>query len=83
MSHNHSHSDAAETSGLRLFITLILNLIITALEILGGIFSGSLSLISDALHNLTDALSVIISYIAIKLSRISSNESYTFGFKER
>ena len=80
MSHDHSHT-SEDTSGFRLFITLILNLVITAVEILGGIFSGSLSLISDALHNFTDALSVIISYIAIKLSRVSNSENFTFGLK--
>ena len=80
-SHSHSHLQINKISSFRLFITLLMNLLITAVEIIGGILSGSLSLISDALHNLTDAISIIVSYIAIKLSRISSSENFTFGLK--
>jgi cobalt-zinc-cadmium efflux system protein len=50
-------------------------------EIIGGIISGSLALISDALHNLSDAVSVIISYIAIKLKSKDNSPRHTFGFK--
>ena len=66
--HNHSHSNN-DTSTIRLLITIILNFIITITEIIGGILSGSLSLISDALHNFSDGISIIISYIAIRLSK--------------
>ncbi|OGV17253.1 MAG: cobalt transporter [Lentisphaerae bacterium GWF2_38_69] len=64
-----------------MLFTIILNLIIGAAEVIGGIFSGSLSLISDALHNFSDALAIIISYIAIKISKITQTEGFTFGFK--
>ncbi len=66
-SHTHVHIDSL-TSATRLFLTMLLNLLITVVQIAGGILSGSLSLISDALHNLSDAAAIIISYIAIKLS---------------
>ncbi len=79
MSHHHEH--AAPTSGARLLITLILNLIITVAEIIGGILSGSLSLISDALHNFSDGIAVVISYIAIRLNQRPKSEQYTFGLK--
>jgi cobalt-zinc-cadmium efflux system protein len=77
MAHNHSHS----STGVRLLITVILNITITVAEIIGGIISGSLALISDALHNLSDAVSVIISYIAIKLKVRDNSPRHTFGFK--
>ena len=67
MSHHHGYE--ALTSGTRLLITLFLNLLITVTEIIGGIISGSLSLISDALHNFSDGIAIIISYIAIRLNR--------------
>lgn len=66
---------------MRLFITMMLNFLITAAEIIGGIASGSLSLISDALHNFSDGISIVISYIAIRLSKHPETESYTFGLK--
>jgi len=77
--HHHKHTEP--TSGGRLLITLILNLIITIAEIIGGIISGSLALISDALHNFSDGIAVVISYIAIRLDRKPSSVQYTFGLK--
>ena len=77
MSHKHSHS----STGIRLLITVILNVFITVAEIIGGIISGSLALISDAMHNFSDAVSVIISYIAIKLKGRDNSPRHTFGFK--
>ena len=77
MAPNHSHS----STGIRLLITVILNILITVTEIVGGIISGSLALISDALHNFSDAISVIISYIAIKLKQKDNSYKHTFGFK--
>jgi len=80
MSHSHNHH-SNETGGIRLLITIILNFIITVAEIIGGIISGSLSLISDALHNFSDGIAVIISYIAIRLNRKPKDTQYTFGYK--
>ena len=58
--HNQSHShDISEIKGVRLILVMLLNFLITAAEILGGIYSGSLSLVSDALHNFSDGLSKI------------------------
>ncbi len=81
MGHSHNHSHSAETSGWRLLVTVILNFIITIVEIIGGIISGSLSLISDALHNFSDGIAVIISYIAIRLNKKPKDAKFTFGYK--
>jgi cobalt-zinc-cadmium efflux system protein len=80
MSHHHHHNDS-QISGIRLLITLILNLIITAAEVIGGLISGSLSLISDALHNFSDGVAIVISYIAIRLNRRPKSTHYTFGLR--
>lgn len=80
MSHNHSHSTSNST-GSRLIITMLLNFVITIAEIIGGILSGSLSLISDALHNFSDGIAIIISYSAIQLKKKPNTEKHTFGFK--
>jgi len=77
-SHNHNHSHS--TSG-RLTVTIILNFLTSLGEIIGGILSGSLSLISDALHNFSDGVSVIISYIAIRLTKKDNSLKHTFGLK--
>lgn len=65
----------------RLIFTIILNLIITIAQIVGGIISGSLALISDAIHNLSDTISVILAYIAQLLSLKPSTKQSTFGYK--
>lgn len=79
MSHDHSH-DVPE-SGKRLAIVVALNFIITIAEIIGGLMSGSLSLLSDALHNFSDGIAVIIAWIAIKLRTLPRSDHYTFGLK--
>jgi len=79
MSHNHSHQ--VPESGKRLAIVVALNFIITITEVVGGLMSGSLSLLSDALHNFSDGIAVIIAWIAIKLRTLPRNDRYTFGLK--
>ncbi|WP_308558080.1 cation diffusion facilitator family transporter [uncultured Lactobacillus sp.] len=62
------------------FVTL-LNVVITVAEFLGGIFSGSLALLSDAVHNLSDVGAIILSFIAHLISRRSRNQKKTFGYE--
>ena len=81
MAHNHSHQNS-QLSGNRLLFSIILNILITASQIIGGIISGSLALISDAVHNLSDVISLIISYVANTLSNKKKQTLHqTFGFK--
>jgi cobalt-zinc-cadmium efflux system protein len=79
MSHQHDHTEG--TSEKNLFITMLLNFLITVVEIVGGIVSGSLSLLSDAIHNFSDGIAIIVSYIAIRLSKKPRTLKYTFGLK--
>lgn len=65
----------------RIIFSAFLNSLITAAEVAGGIMSGSISLLSDALHNFTDTVSLIVSLIAIRLSGRQRTESHTFGYK--
>jgi cobalt-zinc-cadmium efflux system protein len=60
---------------------MLLNILISVVQILGGIISGSLALISDALHNLSDGAAIIISYIALRLKQKDNSQSHTFGLK--
>lgn len=81
MKHSHMHYASIDSTAGRLIITMLLNFAITIAEVIGGIISGSLSLISDALHNFSDGISVIISYIAIRLKRSDTSPRHTFGLK--
>ena len=73
----HKH----EVKGSNLILSILLNLLITIAQIVGGIISGSLALISDALHNFSDVLSLVFSLIAHKLSRRKASINNTFGYK--
>lgn len=78
--HDHSHHHG-DLKGRNLIISIVLNIIITVVQIVGGIVSGSLALLSDALHNFSDVLSLIISYIANKLTKKRASYKRTFGYK--
>lgn len=81
MAHNHDHHHPT-LSGRNLLFTILLNVGITLAQLIGGFISGSLALLSDAVHNLSDVLSLIISYVANLLSRKrKQNLRQTFGYK--
>jgi cobalt-zinc-cadmium efflux system protein len=76
--HNHEHSN--HTAGRPLKITLGLVLVIMVAEIIGGILSNSLALLSDAGHMLTDALALGLSLFAMNLARRPATPTRTFGY---
>jgi len=82
MEHHHNHRiHKHNVEAKNLVISIFLNVIITLAQIVGGIVSGSLALISDALHNFSDVLSLVFSYVAHKLSRRKASINQTFGLK--
>ncbi len=80
MAHHHHHHDTCKDQKA-LWISIVLNFLITAVETAGGLLSGSLALLSDALHNFSDAVALIISLIAMRLGARGSSEEKTFGYK--
>jgi len=68
-------------SGGRFLLVTVLNVIITVFELLGGLLSGSLSLLSDAFHNLGDALSIVLSYAAHRIGGRQQTRTNTFGYR--
>lgn len=75
MSHNHEHT------GRNLAITVLLNGMITVGQFVGGMISGSLALISDALHNLSDVISVVLAWVAHRIGLKPQTDKSTFGYK--
>jgi cobalt-zinc-cadmium efflux system protein len=80
MAHDHHHHQH-EVTGKNLSVSIFLNIGITLAQIIGGFISGSLSLISDALHNFSDVLSLVFSLVAHKFSKRKASETHTFGYK--
>jgi cobalt-zinc-cadmium efflux system protein len=78
MSHDHHHHHNGDKN---LSVSIVLNIGITVAQVVGGIISGSLSLISDALHNFSDVISLILSLAAHRLAKRKANAFSTFGYK--
>ncbi|WP_353663149.1 cation diffusion facilitator family transporter [Hydrogenimonas sp. SS33] len=76
MSHHHH-----DVSGRNLFITILLNVVITLSQIVGGLYSGSLSLLSDAMHNFSDVLALVVAWVAHRIAARPGSERHTFGFR--
>jgi len=77
MTHKHTHQ---ETTGRHLVIAIVLNAFIFLVEFAGGIFTNSLALISDSLHNLSDFFALILSYIASRVVQWKSNSEKSYGY---
>ena len=76
--HEHHHH---EISVRKLGFAILLNVVITIAQAIGGIISGSMALLSDAAHNFSDVLSMIISFLANRLAKREATEKQTFGFR--
>ena len=87
MSHSHDHSHHGHSHGAgnligRAFVwSVALNLCIVVVEIVAGLWSGSLALIADSAHNLGDVLGLLMAWGAIRLSKIKSTPRYTYGLR--
>ncbi|MEX0720173.1 MAG: cation diffusion facilitator family transporter [Balneolaceae bacterium] len=79
--HHHHHPKIDDSSIGKLWISIILNLIITIAEVVGGLLANSLALLSDAVHNLSDTVSLAVTLVAKKISKRGVNENKTFGYK--
>src|SRR5665647_1238481 len=83
--HDHSEADhphdISNLSGKKIFWVTLLNATITIAEIVGGILSGSLALLSDAVHNLSDTVAIALSYFANKIARKPKDSKRSFGYK--
>ncbi len=79
--HHHTHPDDFSLSGKKIFWVTVLNATITAAEVVGGVLSGSLALLSDAVHNLSDTVAVALSYIAHRMAQRPKDSRRTYGYK--
>ena len=81
MGHSHHHHHHSNGKDRNLMISIVVNILITAAQVVGGLVSGSLALLSDALHNFSDVISLVVSYVASKLSKQKASINRTFGYK--
>ncbi len=79
--HHHHHHNLEVIGDRRLGFAIIINILLTVAQVIGGVVSGSLSLIADALHNFSDASSLLIAYAARKIGRQPADQLRTFGYQ--
>lgn len=77
--HGHHHADV-DPGDKRVLWAVGLNMLLTLAQIIGGVLAGSLSLVADALHNFSDAISLGIAFMARRIARRPSNAAMTFGY---
>jgi cobalt-zinc-cadmium efflux system protein len=78
--HHHHHHVDLHSGDRRVLAAVVINLALTFAQIVGGILAGSLALIADAIHNLSDAISLVIAFAARKIARRPADDRMTFGY---
>ncbi len=79
---HHSHSFAEEDNSAPFIIGIALNVVFVIVEVIAGIVNNSISLLTDAGHNLSDVASLVLSLVAFKLAKKSSTNKFTYGYKK-
>ena len=79
MGHNHDHSHNHSEGNVK--VAFFLNLSFTIIEIIGGLYTNSLAILSDALHDLGDSLSLGLSWYFQKLSKKGRTKTFSYGYK--
>lgn len=79
--HSHHHHHTADLGERRLALAVAVNLLLTVVQIVGGVISGSLALVADALHNFSDAASLVVALVARRVSKRPADPRRTFGYR--
>ncbi len=79
--HNHAHGHAHAHGGGNIGVAFFLNLAFTVIELIGGLFTNSVAIISDAVHDFGDSLSLGLAWYFHRLSQKGSTPQYTYGYK--
>ena len=80
--HSHSHVIELKTVNTAFIVGIVLNLAFVVVEVIAGFIINSLSLLSDAGHNLADVASLGLSLFAFRMLKVKSNATYTYGYKK-
>ena len=80
--HDHSHPAVLKDVNAAFVAGICLNMAFVIIEVIAGLTSHSLSLLSDAGHNLADVGSLALSLLAFKLLKVKANERYTYGYRK-
>src|SRR5690606_10876318 len=80
-SHNHPHHDHGHSAGKNLAFAFWLNTGFSIIELIGGLFTNSVAIMSDALHDLGDSLALGTAWYFERKAKGKRDETYTYGYK--
>lgn len=81
MTHGHHHHPHELSVSRKLTIATAVNLLVVVTELTVGVWAGSLALVGDALHNLTDAVALLIALVAVRLEKRAPTSMKSFGYQ--
>jgi cobalt-zinc-cadmium efflux system protein len=79
--HHHDHAPKLDQVNTAFIVGIILNSVFVLIEVVAGLATHSLSLLTDAGHNLSDVAGLALALLAFKLTKINANDKYTYGYK--
>ncbi|HWP69142.1 MAG TPA: cation diffusion facilitator family transporter [Rectinemataceae bacterium] len=79
--HSHHHAEAGGATGNKLLLSILITSLTLVAEVVGGILTGSLALLSDAAHVFLDIFALALSYGAVRISTRAASSRHTFGFR--
>ena len=82
MEHNHSHTPKVTNINRAFIIGIAINLLYVVIELSAGFYYNSLSLISDAGHNLSDVAALALALLAFRLAKVKANDKFTYGYRK-
>ena len=81
-SHGHGHAQHFDTHNRSFALAVVLNVVFVAIEAVYGVLSGSLALLADAGHNLSDVLGLVMAWVASWLATQKATDRNTYGLKK-
>src|ERR1700676_2742931 len=80
--HHHDHSGTLTNVNTAFIAGISLNFLFVVIEVIAGISIHSVSLLSDAAHNLADVGALALSLLAYRLLKVKSNQQFTYGYRK-
>ena len=80
--HHHDHAISPANNNAAFLVGIGLNTLFVIVEVIAGLLNNSMSLLTDAGHNLSDVASLVLSLIAFRLAKKKSTEKFTYGYKK-
>src|SRR3954470_18257030 len=81
-SHHHNHSPTLLNVNTAFIVGIVFNFLFVVIEVIVGLYIHSLSLLSDAGHNLADVATLALSLLAFRLLKVKSSQHYTYGYRK-